>query len=392
MQLLNTNRFSYIHFVFLCIIYFFNVLVRNIFGPLAPIIAENLNLSSLEIGNIFLIISFGFGVSLFLTQFISMYLTYSQMIALSSFFSGLALVGINFCTSWVYAKFFLSFIGVGCGLFLPCAMGLIVNTIESKNLGKAFGVFTIFQGLGFIIAPIILQILLKFFTWKELLFFLGNISIVIGTFYFSISEVYKNKTEKLNVSYFLKTYSNPSFWIFLLLFASVTGLNVGIYNLVPHYFSSYGVQRTVIHSYLVVGRILSLFFAFGGGWLADRYGIKKALSLGFILSGFLTFLMGAVFVIDVGLLLWCLQTPVTVCITPIIQSALSKVFPKKNNASVVGMISSLSFFFGSGIIPQFLTVFSALNIYFVGFMIFGLIGVSVGLFIRREVVYKYLES
>jgi MFS family permease len=309
---------------------------------------------------------------------------------LSSLLTGGALIGLSLLNKWILIKCMGCFLGIGCGLFLPCSMALICQTIEKKHLGKAFGLFTIFQGLSFLSAPVLLDVFGKIFLWNELLLVLGVFSLFLGLIYSSFSSAFPNKTKEINPSFFQSVFSNPSFWVLLLLFTIITGLNVGIYNLAPHYFNFKGIDSSTIHLGLVIGRGLSLIFAFLGGWMSDRYGMSKIISIGLIISGLCIFLMGMVFQPNIAIVLWCIQSPIAVCITPIIQSAVAKIFPRESNASVVAIISSVSFSFGSGLIPQFITLFQSLNLYYLGFSIFGVVSLSIGVLMRSQRVYRHL--
>lgn len=69
-----------------------NLLARTIFPPMTPYICGEMNLCHADTGNLFFIMSIGFAITLFLSQFLSSKITHKMTVIFSILTTGFALV------------------------------------------------------------------------------------------------------------------------------------------------------------------------------------------------------------------------------------------------------------------------------------------------------------
>ena len=368
----------------LCLIYFFTVLGRIIFSPLTLFISSDLNIGSMETGNMFLMLSIGFGISLFFSQFISSYLSHKTTILCSSFFLSFSLIFSSFCSSWHMLLISLFFIGLSSGMFLPSSVAIITASFPQNKWGQAFSIFSMSQSSAFILAPLIIQTLSPFFSWQKNLFFLGWLIFFSSIWIFFSLDHGKFKGEAISFSFLKTIISFPSFWAVLFLLCVITGLNVGIYNMSPDFFSqNKQISTKQINFILSLSRFLGLIALFLSGKITDSFGLKKALVFGLFLCGGMTALMGIVSPFF-SLFLLCIQSPFALCLNPMIHIAISNLSPPGKNAAMVSLISSIGYLVGSGVIPQALGFFGAYNLYSFGFILFGLFAIASGFILQKK--------
>ena len=370
---------------------FLNQLARTIYPPLTPQICGDLNLCHTDTGNLFFILSLGFAITLFLSQFISTIITHRVTVLISIFSTGLALA-LNACVySFVTFKVTIFFVGLCSGFFIPSAVAMIRDFVATEHMGKAFGVFATSQSFAFIFGPATIKYLNDVYTWKQILCGFGLTSSLIGVLLYTISKQGDFKGDVVDRRFISAVFSWPSFWILLVLLCVANGLNIGIYNMAPDYFQRHNLlSKQEVYNLVVAARAVSIFVAIAAGFIADKFGLKKSMAIAFTVCGAFTMLIGLINPYY-SLIFFSLQTPVAVCIMPLIHYAISTIVPPERNASIVSIIAPFGFLMGAGVIPQLLGFFGDLNIYPLGFILFGLSSILSGLVLYVPTIYKHVE-
>jgi MFS transporter, NNP family, nitrate/nitrite transporter len=364
-------------FVVIWVVYFLNVLSRIIFSPMMPEICKEYSASGLDAGNIFLILSIGVGISLFFSQFVSSKISHKNTIVLSTFITGTFLVFLSFCKFWILFKVLFFFLGIGAGLFLPSGVSILTSIFENKNWGKTFSLFSVAQGAAFVLSPLIFDVFFIYFSWRVALLLLGMVMLFF-CFYIKAKLPYGNSKGDASVSFLSQLFTKPSFWIIIILSCLITGLNIGIYNMIPHYFSNTSLaSQKNIHTYMILARTIGIFATLVSGIIMDRFGLKKAISTGLVLCGMFTICI-SFFSMHFAFFAFCLESIVAVCIYPMVHVAILRFAPKEKSASMVSISSSVGFIYGSGIQPQLLGIFEHFNMYSFGFVFIGIIAIFFG--------------
>jgi len=366
-----------------------------IFSPMAPLLAAEMGLSAGNTGSLFLTLSSGFAISLFSSQFISTILSHRKTILCSTIFLGCALMGISMASTITSFRIGLFVTGLAGGLFLPSAVAIISSLFDKDNLGKAFGIFAMAQSASFLTAPLIVQILHPALALNQILFLIGSCVMFIGLMQPIFFKAGQFKGETISLGYVRELLFTPSFWVAVFLLCLINGLNVGIYNMAPHYFSkNYGVAESTIHNFLVLARAIGVFLALISGAISDRIGLKKAIPIGFFLCGIMTFFMGSLPAAP-ALFIFCIQAPLAICLTPMVHHFISSLATPERNASMVSITAPFAFLFGAGVVPQILGFFGDMEIYALGFVLLGLLTSTSGLafhLARRFITTETVEA
>lgn len=370
---------------------FLNIMARIIFVPLTPYICEEMNLCHADTGNLFFILSVGFAITLFLSQFMSSRTTHKMTVLFSIISTGFALVLTSYAETFNFFRWSLFVVGLCSGLFIPSAVAMIRESVVGEHLGKAFGIFATSQSVAFILGPMIVKYLIASFTWKEILNGFGLFSSLITLLLFFLFRKGESRSASINVSFVRDVFSWPSFWILMILLCLANGLNIGIYNMAPDYFQRHNLlESDTVYNLTVIARILSVLTSIVAGIFADRFGLKRSMVITFVFCGALTSLMGTMNPSS-SLVLFCMQSPVAACIMPLIHFALATIVPADKNAPIVSISAPFGFLMGAGVVPQVLGFLGDFNLYAEGFILFGVTAILSGMIFNLNAVYRHVE-
>ena len=391
----NTERTSFFSFLpFLTLITFasfLNIMARIIFPPMTPFICEEMNLCHADIGNLFFILSVGFAITLFGSQFLSSRISHKMTVIFSLLSTGFALVITSYAESFQFFRLSLFLVGLCSGFFIPSAVAMLREGVATQHLGKAFGIFATAQSVAFILSPIIVRSIIGVYSWKEILNGFGLISSIISVILFFLFKQGNEKGEPITIAFVRSVFSWPSFWILLILLCLANGLNIGIYNMAPDYFQRHNLlDKDAVHQLIVIARVLSFGTAIVAGVVADRFGLKRSMVLSLVFCGALTSLMGAMNPSS-SLALFTLQSPVAACLMPLIHFAIATIVPPEKNSTIVSLIAPFGFLMGAGVVPQLLGFLGDFNLYAQGFVLFGMASIFCGAIFNLSRVYKHVE-
>ncbi|WP_316358059.1 MFS transporter [Candidatus Neptunichlamydia sp. REUL1] len=391
----NTEKTSFFSFLpFLTLITFasfLNIMARIIFPPMTPFICEEMNLCHADIGNLFFILSVGFAITLFGSQFLSSRISHKMTVIFSLLSTGFALVITSYAESFQFFRLSIFLVGLCSGFFIPSAVAILREGVATQHLGKAFGIFATAQSVAFILSPIIVRSVIEIYSWKEILNGFGLISSIISVVLFFLFKQGNEKGEPITIAFVRSVFSWPSFWILLILLCLANGLNIGIYNMAPDYFQRHNLlDKDAVHQLIVIARVLSFGTAIVAGVVADRFGLKRSMVLSLVFCGALTSLMGAMNPSS-SLVLFTLQSPVAACLMPLIHFAIATIVPPEKNSTIVSLIAPFGFLMGAGVVPQLLGFLGDFNLYAQGFVLFGMASIFCGAIFNLSRVYKHVE-
>ncbi|MCB1110734.1 MAG: MFS transporter [Chlamydiia bacterium] len=370
---------------------FLNIMARIIFPPMTPYICEEMNLCHADTGNLFFILSVGFAITLFGSQFLSSWISHKKTVIFSLVSTGCALMVTSYAETFQLFRLALFVVGLCSGFFIPSAVAMLREGVAREHLGKAFGIFATAQSVAFILSPILIQHTIQLWHWKQILSGFGWISGVIGFVLYFLFKQGNERGEPITFTFIRSVFSWPSFWILLVLLCLANGLNLGIYNMAPDYFQRHNLlDKDAVYHLVVIARVLSFITAIGAGFVADRFGLKRSMVLTFVCCGALTSLMGTVNPSS-SLVLFALQSPVAACLMPLIHFAIATIVPPEKNSTIVSVIAPFGFLMGAGVVPQLLGFFGDFNLYAQGFVLFGVTSIFCGTLFNLNRVYKHVE-
>lgn len=342
--------------LFLTSIFFTNFFARIAPSPLMPSIEKDLGINHGQAGTLFLVIAAGYFVTLIGSGFISSRTTHRTTIVMSAVTLGLSYLAASTSTSLFGMFFGMLFSGMAAGLYLPSGIAAVTSLVSVQHWGKAIAVHELAPNLAFVMAPVVAEIVLGWFSWRVVMALVGvcSLSMGIAFAFFGRGGDFPGDAPALGS---LRTLARkPAFWIMIVLFSLGIGGTVGIYAMLPLFLvSERGMDPGLANSILSLSRIVPLAMALLSGWAADHFGPKRTINFVLLLTGALTALLGIV----TGwwlIVLVFLQPMLAVCFFPAALAALSSIGPGSARNVVVSFTIPISFLVGAGAIPALIGV------------------------------------
>lgn len=368
--------------IILTIIFYLNFVSRIILAPLLPNIETDLNITHGEAGAFFLMISLGYFPSMMGSGFVSSKFTHRTTISISAICLGISLILISQCTSLWAIYMNLLLLGISAGLYLPSGMANLTAIFDSGHWGKAFAVHEMGPILSFLSAPILVEFLLGWFSWRIILILLGSTAILVGIAFGRFSRGGNFCGEAPNLGSLKILFAVPGFWYLLILFALGISGTAGIYTMLPLYLVvEKGLDRSWANMLIAISRISGLGTVFAAGWTADKLGARKTLTVVFLLSGLAAVFLGIVdnFWLVIAVIL---QPLLATCFFPAGFAALSLIVPSTIRSLGVSFTVPLGFIFGVGAIPMFIGTMGDSGMFAAGIVIVGIL-ISCGTVLSR---------
>jgi len=296
------------------------------------------SLNASQVGLIFGIVSFFFGVGSLPMSFLYNKFGPKKLIAFSQF--GILISALLVSISNTVLMFSLSSIllGLFSSIHHPVSLTLISETFE-KNIAKANAFHGVFGSIGVSLGPLISYFALLNYSWHYAFIF----TAILNAFLIPFSLKFIPNTEKMDIisiKDFNDGNQNSILSIFFLI-SFVVGLSFTVFNtFIPSVFNSdFGSNSNSIVSAIMltgfIGQILS-------GYLGDKFDRIKLLSTVFLLllPLFISILfVGKKLIIFVSILLAIIMYS----IQPLINSIIKDISPLKIRSVVFGLNFFLMF-------------------------------------------------
>ncbi len=337
-------------------IFLLNFTARIIAAPLLPTIERDLGFSHGDAGSLFLFLSIGYFISLLGSGHISSRITHRKTIAVSAIAVGVALSLISFSKSLFTMRCCVFVLGISAGIYLPSGITTVTSLVKPRHWGKAVAIHELAPNLSFILTPLLAEMLLHWFVWRNILFFVGIVSVIMGIVFSRLGKGGNFLGEAPNFSSIKKILEIPAFWILIVLFSLAITSTLGIYNMLPLYLvTEHGMSQDLANSLVGTSRISTLGMAFLGGWATDRFGPKPIMIGVFFVTGILTLLIGMVSTYWIAAVVF-LQPVLAVCFYPAGFAALSTISTPENRNMAISLTIPIAFVLGGGTVPALIGI------------------------------------
>jgi len=352
-------------------IFFVNFLSRIVLAPLMPRVKSDLALSNAEAGTLFFLISLGYFTTLLASGFISSRLTHRRTIIYSSIASGLALLYTSFSSGLWGMRLGLIALGMAAGPYIPSGLATLTTLIKPRHWGKAIAIHEMAPNLSFVLAPVIAEIFLLWFSWRTVFLVLGIGALSLALVFVRFGRGGDFCGESVGYSSFRHILANPSFWIMVVLFSLGISSTLGIYTMLPLYLvTDHGMDLNWANTLIAVSRIAGLVMALVGGWATDNFGPKQILRFVFVLTGTMTIFIGLASSSWVAVAVF-LQPVMAVCFFPAGLAALSMVSSVKERSITISLTVPIAFLIGGGAVPTLIGVIGDLHSFGWGIALVG---------------------
>ena len=366
-------------------IFFLNFMSRIVLSPLLPTVERDLKIGHEEAGSLFFIISFGYCLMLLASSFVSSRLNHRRTILFSALAVGgaLLLVGLSHQHWMVLLGLFT--LGLAAGLYLPSGMATLTELVNPRDWGKAISIHEMAPNLSFVMAPLIAEMLLRWFSWQGIFSLFGIFSILTGILFSIFGKGGRFCGEPLNVSTLRTILKERSFWIMMALFSLGIGGTFGMFAMFPLYLiSEKGMDQAWANTLVGLSRISPVGVAILSGWVTDRLGPKRALKAIFLANGIAVMLLGMASGSWIVVLIF-LQPMLASSFFPPGFAALSRIGGPKFKSIGVSLTMPISFLLGGGAIPAMIGLIGQVRSFSAGFIILG------GILLGGAILVRYLK-
>jgi len=371
--------------LFLVGIFFLNFVSRIILAPLLPTIENDLKIGHEEAGSFFFVISLGYCIMLLGSSFVSSRLNHRGTLILSTVTLGGALLFIGISHELWLVRLGLLILGMAAGLYLPSGIATLTELVNPKDWGKAISIHELAPNLGFVVAPLIAEMFLRWFSWQGIYTLFGIFSVLTGILFSIFGRGGKFCGESLNVSNLRIILKESSFWVLIPLFSLGIGGTLGMFAMLPLYLvSEKGMDQAWANTLVGLSRISPVGIAILSGWVTDRLGPKRALKMIFLANGVAVILLGLLSGSWMVLLIF-LQPMLASSFFPPGFAALSRIGGSKFKSVAVSLMMPVSFLIGGGAIPAMIGFIGQTSSFSTGFIILG------GILLGGAILAGYLK-
>lgn len=356
---------------FLAVIVFLNLLVRVILSPLLLTIENDLSITRSQASGFFLFISLGYVSTMLNSGFISAKLSHRGTILLSIISTGLVLLLISRNISLNAMRIALILLGMSCGLYLPSGIAVITRLADSKNWGKAIAIHELGPNMSLIAAPLLVEVLLRFYPWRVIFLLLGFACLLSGILFAVLVKEGNFRGEPPNFANLGLILSKSSFWIITILLCLVIGTALGVYLVLPTYLvSDQGMEQDSVNLLVGLSRASGIFMVFLSGWLVDRFGVRFTLGAIGLTVGVLTVLLGLTH--GIGLVLVVILQPMLIAgFFPAAFAALACIGPARTRNVAVSLMIPAGNLIGGGVVPAAMGRLAEHGAFAIGFIVIG---------------------
>ena len=374
------NRLSPI--LFLSGLFFLSFLARMIFAPLMPSLEKELGLTHSDAGSLFLMISIGFFVAQVNSGFISSKFKHRGALVASALGVGGALLVFPFAHSLAAIRISLMVLGFAAGLHVPSALATITAMVSRQDWGKALGIHQTAPNVALVLAPLMVQALSGWLSWREIVGWLGVLSL-LGALAFGFSARCGEFTGRPPAPAMVKRVARePSVWLMVSLFAMAIGGSLGLYTMLPLFLvSERGFDPGWANTLLGLSRISGLLVVFIAGWATDRLGESRAIAIVLFASGVATLLLSCTSGTFLTLMIF-VQPALAACYFAPGFSALSRIVPPSMRSLTASLVTPCGFLVGGGMVPAFLGTMGQRASFSAGLLVLGSVMLTAPLLTR----------
>ena len=352
-------------------IFFVNFLARVALAPLLPIIEKDLGLGHAGAGSFFMMMAIGYAAGLFVSGYLSSWLTFRQTIALAAVAIGCAFFFVAASRTLWAIHIGLVLTGIPAGIYLSSAITTITASVSPANWGKAISIHEIAPSLSYMAAPLIVEGLLVFFPWQGVLALIGGISVILGLSFLQLGQGGDFKGEAPTLGNIRLLLGKPAFWIMVALFSLAIASSMGLYSMMTLYLvAERGIDRSLANTLVSLSRVPVLAIAPLAGWVSDRFGPKPTLAAALLFSGLMTILLG-ILPDKWAILTLFLQPMLIVCFFPAGFTVLSRIVPPAVRNLSISLTVLISYLVGGGLIPIALGIFGDAGAFSLAFVVVG---------------------
>ena len=362
-------------------LWFLNFSTRTVLSPLLPIFEKELHITHALAGSIFLFLAVGYTSSLLLSNWITPRIGFKKPIALGFVVLIGALISLAFTRTYWGLGAVAFVLGLGGGLYPPCALPLLTSTIHPDKWGRALAFHETAASFSLLAIPLLAAAAFPFLGWPVLVVALSALCLAITIVFFIRSPDPRPKDEEKCP--FSQVLRRRDFWIIATLWAFAAASGLGLYNLIPLFLvNEKGIPLDLANTIFGFSRVGGLVVTFLAGFLIDRFGVKGVLLLSLLASGFSTVGIALSDAFPLLVVMLVLQATFMPVFFPAALVTISKLTNFGDRSAFTGATLAFGVIFGTGIAPTLLGAVADVWNFEVGMLVQGLLTMGICLLLK----------
>jgi MFS family permease len=278
------------------------------------------------------------------------------LMALALLFTGIPYLFVGLSYSYFWVALFMAFVGVGNYLWHPAAISTLSEKYPDRR-GFAIAVHAVGPNVGESIAPLLVGVLLLYFSWRSTLFL--NlipgivIALILWRFLFGKPEMMGSERRGgVSLSHYLSGIKSMARNLNLLLLVCVAGMRSmtqsGLHTFLPIYLTHHlGLSSAMVGLYISVAQTAGMISTPLAGGLSDRSGRKRIISAGLVSTSIVLIILAYFQVTSLFLAVLALLGFFLYAIRPVIWAWVLDLAPKDLGGTTVSFFSGAQSLFGS---------------------------------------------
>jgi len=277
------------------------------------------------------------------------------MMALALIWTGIPYFFIGLTHSYFWLAFFMALVGMGNYLWHPSAISTLSEKFPERR-GFAIAIHAVGPNVGESIAPLLVGVLLLYFSWRNVLFL--NlipglvIAVVLWKFLFGKAEMQLKGKAGVSFSHYLSGIVSMGRNPHLLLLVCVAGMRSmtqsGLNTFLPLYLAhDLGLSSALVGLYISVAHTAGMISTPLAGVISDRSGRKPVLSTGLISTSIVLFVLAYFRVNWLFIAVLALLGFFLYAIRPVIWAWVLDLGPKDMGGTTVSVFSGAQSLFSS---------------------------------------------
>jgi MFS family permease len=277
------------------------------------------------------------------------------MMALALVWTGIPYFFIGLTHSYFWLAFLMALVGMGNYLWHPSAISTLSEKFPERR-GFAIAIHAVGPNVGESIAPLLVGVLLLYFSWRNVLFL--NlipglvIAVVLWKFLFGKAEMQLKGKAGVSFSHYLSGIVSMGRNPHLLLLVCVAGMRSmtqsGLNTFLPLYLAhDLGLSSALVGLYISVAHTAGMISTPLAGVISDRSGRKPVLSTGLISTSIVLFVLAYFRVNWLFIAVLALLGFFLYAIRPVIWAWVLDLGPKDMGGTTVSVFSGAQSLFSS---------------------------------------------
>lgn len=342
--------------------------VRTSIGPILPMVEDEFAISHARATTLASLFALGAAVLTFASGIFAGRIGYKKTVLFSltgslAMFFLIARVG-----SFSQFSLLLFVFGGIWGSYFPCVVPIVTGHYTPRVWGRALAIQDTGASLSVLASPLLVSLMSTVLSWRQFFYVFAAVYMISGTlFLLSVKEV---KVEKRLNSPF-RLLRKKSVWVLGLIWVFATGCFIGVYQVVPLYFTKeLHLGAHYANSILGLSRIGGIAFGVTMGFVVDRFNVKKSMFFVLAITGVFTMFLGSPHLTVVQIALF-LQGTVIMGFFAIGLTAMSRMFTMEERGMGAGIVATIGAIFGAGLIPYLFGLAGDHLSFRLGLLIFG---------------------